>query len=270
MIAVNGDIPCWRFHYDRLRRGLQALAIPLDNQILARQMRAVLASGMLVGEKVSADKERVIKLMVTRGEGGRGYQIPTRVNANLITTFSTMPSDRSMAKGVKVHYCQQPLFPQPLGGIKTLNQLVYVLASRERLGSCYNEGLLFNDRGQLIEATARNVFLVDSRMRLLTPKLDQCGVEGVMRRLVIDIIAPELNIAVEQTTITKTDIMNARELFLTNSVTHIWPVVDCGRRQWSRGSVTMAIQHRLAHFLQHEKRLCYSRHDAMNARALSQ
>ena len=54
MIAVNGDIPCWRFHYDRLCRGLQALAIPLDNQILARQMRAVLASGMLVGEKVSA------------------------------------------------------------------------------------------------------------------------------------------------------------------------------------------------------------------------
>ena len=262
MLFIGEDIPLWQLHYDRLCRGLMALAIPLKPSLLARQMQAVLASGK------SVESERVVvKLIVTRGQGGRGYQSPEQIKPNLITIFTPLLPDVLSDKGVKVHYCQQQLPPQPLPGIKTLNQLTYVLASQERLHCDYKEGLLFNRQGQLIEATARNVFLVDENKILLTPKLDKYGIDGIMRRLIIDTIAPALDINVKQTVIRKADIVNAREIFLTNSVTQIWPVIGCDGRQWHQGSITMAIKHAVSRFLQNENRFCYRQHKAMRVAA---
>ena len=258
MLAVGEDIPFWQLHYDRLCRGMQALDIPLELPVLTRQMRVVLDSiNLMESERV------VVKLIVTRGEGGRGYQSPEQIKPNLITLFTPLLPDVLTEEGVKVHYCQQLLPPQPLPGIKSLNQLTYVLASQERLHSDYAEGLLFNKQEQLVEATARNVFLVDKNKTLLTPKLNRYGIEGIMRRLIIDTIAPALDITVRQTAINKADIVNAQEFFLTNSVTQIWPVVGCEGRQWCQGPITMAIKHAVSKFLQNEKRFCCREHTAM-------
>ena len=58
MVATGEDIPLWRFHYDRLCRGLLALAIPLEVATLARQMRAALSSGKFVVRAVWACDQR--------------------------------------------------------------------------------------------------------------------------------------------------------------------------------------------------------------------
>ena len=259
MLLKDGDIRLWKLHYERFQRSLSALAIPLELSALAMQMRRV-----FYAIEKAALEQAVIKLIVTRGEGGRGYQSPTQVNPNLIAIISHFSPNPSMDKGIKVHYCHQQLSPQPLSGIKTLNQLAYVLASDERSGSDCMEGLLFNHQDQLIEATARNVFLVDDNRRLLTPRLDQCGIEGVMRRLIIETIAPQLGIEVKQMIVTRADIVNAKELFLTNSVTHIWPVTRCEDKILQQGPLTVVIKNNLLRFLNNEDHLSYSQHAEMH------
>ena len=117
MLAIGEDIPLWQLHYDRLCRGLMALAIPLELPLLARQMQAVLTS------RKSLKSEQVIaKLMVTRGEGGRGYQPHEKIKPNLITILTPLLPDVLTDKGVKVHYCRRQLPSQSFPGIKTLNQ----------------------------------------------------------------------------------------------------------------------------------------------------
>ena len=126
MLAIGEDIPLWQLHYDRLCRGLMALAIPLELPLLARQMQAVLTS-----RKSLKSEQVIVKLMVTRGESGRGYQPHEKIKPNLITILTPLLPGVLTDKGVKVHYCRQQLPSQSLPGIKTLNQLTYVLASQE-------------------------------------------------------------------------------------------------------------------------------------------
>jgi 4-amino-4-deoxychorismate lyase len=239
MYLSNRCIPLWQYHYERLQYGLKRLHISLDTQLLKDSLQKLLKY---------SDPDGVIKLIVTRGQGGRGYS-PDGVDNPMISIMFLPVSTKLIEdnankaeQGVNVHRCIQTL-PEcvALSGIKTLNQLPYVLASQEVRQADCDEGLLCNDDGFVIEATARNIFCVNNG-EIYTPQLNKCGVAGVIRRLLMEKLASRLSLNIHERPITMNELVAANEVFLSNGVTHIWPVKAFGKTRWQPGPITRKIQ----------------------------
>ncbi len=241
LAVVNRKIPLLDRHISRLEQGLAVLKLPADVELIKKHL------GMILN--LALPNFAVAKLIVTRGESGRGY-LPVQSTPNIL--LQVFASDFQIRDRVLVHSCRQTLGHQPeLAGLKTLCALPYVLAAAERVGTHFDEGLLFDQNGSLVEATARNVFIVVDNT-LITPNLDACGVNGVMRAYVMDWAASE-KIDVLEKMIHKSDLDEASELFLTNSVTGVWSVrawYDSNdrapRREWPMGLMAKKLQKHLS------------------------
>lgn len=247
MRVNGGDIALWQLHYERLAHGLQRLHIEVKKSDLVLHLRATMAA---IGQQ-----QGVLKLMVTRGEGARGYCPSGNENTTLISQFTPLNDDffvsnqQYQQQGIQAHYCDMPIpINETLAGIKTLNQLPYVLASHERQGTQAREGLLFTGQGRLIEATARNIFLVKGNT-LYTPPLNECGVAGVMRRLIIETIAVNQGLDVYEMPLMKKNLLLADEVFLSNSISQVWPVISCDDHTWVLGKIAQRIQSAIDEFI---------------------
>jgi 4-amino-4-deoxychorismate lyase len=125
-----------------------------------------------------------------------------------------------------------------LAGIKHLNRLEQVLARAEWHDE-FAEGVMRDNDGDVIEGTMSNLFLVRDGV-LVAPDLAHCGVEGVMRSLVID-SARRLGRIVRIGRVTPDDLAQAGEIFLTNSLIGIWPVHTLDRQVEGQGAVRYAV-----------------------------
>jgi 4-amino-4-deoxychorismate lyase len=214
--VVDGKARHWHRHAARLRSGCERLGIALPDEA---QMKAE------IGPLLRHGKNAVLKIMITRGAGGRGYRpdpsaIPTRIAA--LHDWPEFPPDW-LTDGIDMWVCRTRLGHNPaLAGIKHLNRLEQVSASREWPDDHYAEGLMLDEAGLVIEGTRSNVFVM-SAGRVLTPDLRQCGVAGVMRAIVCDAF-PQLGTAVEQRPLSLDEVLAADELFVCNSIIGIWPV----------------------------------------------
>ncbi|MFT7388335.1 MAG: 4-amino-4-deoxychorismate lyase [Candidatus Endobugula sp.] len=251
MLVSNTDVDLWEYHYQRLIVGLERLHIVVDPPSLYQHMLTSLEAISERQQNAQSTSEEtykgVWKLMVTRGQSQSGYMPDNNARPTLITVYKPLSADffdkngRFSQQGVAVHYCRERLpTSQTLAGIKSLNQLPYVLASRERQALDVQEGLILDNDGWLIEATARNVFMVKGR-KLLTPRLDQCGVAGIMRRAIIE-RARHLGISVHEIEVSVIALEQSDEVFLSNSISGIWPVTECEARHWRVGTVTQQLQ----------------------------
>ena len=98
------------------------------------------------------------------------------------------------------------------------------------------EGLMCDYTDNLIEATASNIFIVDANI-LQTPDLSKAGVEGVMRRRILQ-LAQETGIKTQILSIPVQKLQDADEIFLCNSLIGIWPVRQIGKMRFGIGPIT--------------------------------
>ena len=203
-------------HLQRLRQGCERLRLAQPQWNALREETQILAK----------DAERaVLKILLTRGQGGRGYRIAERSSTNRIIIRYPFPHypEHFYRHGVEVRMCDTRLAANPqLAGIKHLNRLEQVLARSEWQEESIAEGLMMDHNGHIVEATMSNVFLVGNG-RLCTPDVKTCGIAGIMRQQVLD-MAQDLGISHDITEVKKSDLLTASEIFLTNSVIGIWPV----------------------------------------------
>lgn len=215
-IAVRGGRPL-RFerHLARLSRGAARLSLSLPSAELLRAE---------VGRMCAGSERAVLKIVITRGRGERGYASDRSATPTRALRLSPWPERPAFSArdGVDVRLCAARLGRNPLlAGIKHLNRLEQVLARAEWRDE-YAEGLMRDDDGALIEGTMTNVFLVRNGV-LVTPDLSECGVEGVMRAEVLD-TAPALGVTIRAGRVTLDDLAHAEEVFVTNSIVGVWPV----------------------------------------------
>jgi 4-amino-4-deoxychorismate lyase len=189
-----------------------------------------------------APGEAIVKVMVTRGVAGRGYACPQEVLPTRIVAAFPVPAAAGAAQeGVRVRKCDLALAIQPrLAGVKSLNRLENVLARAEWRDPEIREGLLADAEGRLVEGTMSNVFFV-RQATLVTPELSRCGVNGAQRERVLD-LARAAGIACEVRDAGFRELLEADEVFLTNSIIGIWPVVALDERRWPPGTVTRRLQ----------------------------
>ena len=226
-------------HLDRLAAGCRRLQINLgDIGIIRREIESAIAG----------TEAALLKLIVTRGEGrARGYAFSGTESAARFLFRYPSPSSPA-AEGARVRIANMRLGENAtLAGMKHLNRLEQVLARAEVSSADADELLLFSSSGRLACGTMSNVFLVlDGRLK--TPRLDLCGVEGVMRRVVLR-EAARGGIAAEQTELSAADLANAAEVFITNARIGIWPVARIGDRPLSPGEITRRLQALIAPML---------------------
>lgn len=216
-LRVRAGQPCqWRRHLERLTAGAGRFGIqPPDPDLLAAETLSL----------AQTLDEGVLKLILTRGSGGRGYRPPESSAPRRILLTYPLPPDleSSWRAGVRVRYCQTPASVNPaLAGVKHLNRLDSVLARREWKDPSITEGLMCDPSGWIVGGTMTNLFLWDGE-RLLTPPVDRSGIAGTVRALTLD-LAAQMGIDCLTTGLAPADLEQACGLFLTNAIAGIWPV----------------------------------------------
>lgn len=228
----RGELPLLSLHLSRLARSLARLDIDIDIRVLEKNLEVYL------GELKRLDVDSgILKILVSRGVGGQGY-IPPLPNPSIATTlFSVVPQILAKSPPQSLVLLHSRLSQNPvLAGLKHLCKLEYVLAARELLqlksDDC-SEGLLLDTEGKVVESLHHNIF-VSSNGQLLTPQLKLAGVDGVMRRLLIDEFAPMLNIDLQECDLYPDDLLHAEEVFICNSVRGFTPIKQFQNKTWQR------------------------------------
>lgn len=239
-----GRVPLWSLHRDRLMASALKLGIPLDIEQIELQRQQILSR--------APGADGVLKLLVTRGPGGRAYLPPEQPLVSYCWQLlpGARPAWQSGQNGIVLYECAHRLGDNPaLAGMKHLNRLEYVLARME-WGEDYPEGLLMDVHERVIEGTLSNVF-IRRQDGWRTPRLNRNGVAGVMRRLILEQLAPALELNVVEGEITRADLVGAKECFVCNSVFGIWPVIGLagGGESFQIGPETRQLQQRLAEWL---------------------
>ncbi|MGB1383086.1 MAG: aminodeoxychorismate lyase [Porticoccaceae bacterium] len=203
-------------HLARLCEGAKILSLPIDSELVLKFINLFI--DQLHAESVT---DGVVKIIVTAGEGGRGYQSPTAIKPTIICSYSNLPAGLSdfRSQPLSVRYCQHRLSDhQALAGIKHLNRLDQIMARSEWDCERYQEGLMFNASGQLIEATSANVFVKNRAGDWLTPDLKKAGIKGVMRAVMIEEIFPACNIPISIADVDGVHLEQCQVLLLGNSI----------------------------------------------------
>ena len=227
----NGRAPAWPLHLQRIASGAEVLGLELDKAVLEAYLDSALS---LAGQAQLSDI--VIKMLVTRGDGGRGYLPP--VTAKLRTILIIKPYQATLDVDVELKNCAYRLNHNPtLAGIKHLNRLEQVLTARSANLNAHQQGLVFDIDDRIIETLHHNLFLVKNG-GLLTSELNLCGVAGVLRRAILEQFAPKLGLATSVADVYEQDLQTADEVFICNSVHGITPVRQWQDCVWSRGEIT--------------------------------
>lgn len=235
MRGHRGGVPWWDAHWARLERGAGRLGLALPRAALVRDEAVRLLDG----------GDAVLKLLLTRGDGARGYAPPRNAKPTWILSTHPLPAP-PRAGGLVLRWCDTRLAHQPLlGGIKHCNRLEQVLARGEWPapgepgGDAFDEGLVCDADGQVAGAIAANVFVFRDR-QWRTPPVDRCGVAGTCRAWWLrEAGAVEAPLA-------PADVEGADAVVLCNAVRGILPVARLDGREWPRHPAVAAVARRLA------------------------
>lgn len=189
----------------------------------------------------------VLKIVLSRGESGRGYRPEGRACDRMLQIKPMPDLSRGLwTHGIDVGWSKVLLAIQPkLAGIKHLNRLEQVLASRD----CpldRHEVVMCDAEGRVTCGTRTNLFFVIDGI-LVTPDVALAGVAGMMRDKVVE-LARRSGVGCEIGLISPDEVRHASEAFATNSLVGIWPVRRVGSLGLeTAGPVTQALRERLQH-----------------------
>jgi len=240
MLFSAGVVPLWQRHSSRLVADAPVLGLSISQISLDDNLAKFID---LLGQQ--SQSSGIIKLTVTAGSGGRGYASPANLAPQIICQFSPLPDrlEQPRREGVALTQCQYPLPANPvLAGIKHLNRLDQILARAEWADE-YADGLMYSQAGLLIETTCANIFVKTGDNGWITPKVDQAGVRGVMRGLLLQELFAKTGLPVSEGEISRQQLATASELFICSSIRGLLPVTEINDLgHWAIGADTKMLQ----------------------------
>ncbi|QEP43667.1 aminodeoxychorismate lyase [Ectothiorhodospiraceae bacterium BW-2] len=231
-VRISGGSVCWLpSHCQRLWRGFERLQLPLASFDLAMDELRQLAEQLGDG---------IIKLIISRGSGGRGYALPVPPQPQRILLTRPLP-DYPLSRPARLFCCQTRLGQQPLlAGLKHLNRLEQILA-RSEWGDEYDEGVVCDQRGAVAEGVMSNLFWVNHG-QLQSHPLHDCGVHGVMRQQVLTYIEQQQWPFSWSSQISMAQLAQMEEIFICNVAMGVWPVGEIGGRAMRLGPFGAALR----------------------------
>ncbi|NOZ68212.1 MAG: branched-chain-amino-acid transaminase [Deferribacteres bacterium] len=228
----NGKVFRLSEHVDRLYRSAKAilLEIPLAKEDMER--------AVIETVKVNAKDSGYIRLIVTRGEGPLGIDPLQcgRPSVIIIVSGIQLYPDEYYQKGIEiVTASSRRISPDSLDPrIKSLNYLNNIMAKLEARQAGCLEAVMLNREGFVAECTGDNIFIVKNK-ELFTPPSYHGALDGITMRTVIE-IAGSLDIRTCEAALTRYDLYNADECFMTGTGAEIAPVIKIDGRQIGDGT----------------------------------
>ena len=221
-------------HLDRLKTGCRRLYIPFPGSELLT---------MEAKELSKYSSKAVLKLILTRGSGGRGYRQPDLIQTTRVLSlypYPDYPEDYN-EHGISARICQTRLGLNPvLAGIKHLNRLEQILARAEWTDEAIQEGIMLDINGHVIEGTMTNLFYLKNKT-LHTSLLNQSGIAGIMRSIILK-VSSDHGLAIIEHSFTTGELLLADEMFVCNSIIGIWPIKKVANSFFPVGKITRQIQ----------------------------
>src|SRR5438876_6915109 len=229
--AYNGRVFKLKEHIDRLFCSAKAilLTIPMSH---AEIMRAVVAACRL--NKI---QNGYIRLVVTRGVGTLGLNPRSCKNPSVICIadkIQVYPAELySRGMDIVTVPTVRNLHSALNPAIKSLNYLNNILAKIEANNAGVEEAVMLNAEGFVSECTGDNIFVIKEG-QLMTPPLSAGALYGITRRVVME-IAEESGLKVTEPNLTRYDLFNADECFLTGTGAELVPIVKIDGRVIGEG-----------------------------------
>ncbi len=219
----------WNRHLNRLKNSCSVTKIKFPSKkMLTNHKNKILMKSYDEGMR-----EGVLKIIITRGVGGRGYRYEKDITPTII--FLTFPYNRIdhefYEKGVKLRFCNSSIFSNTqLAGLKHLNRMDSVLARSEWDEKDFFEGVMVDDSNNIIDGTMTNIFFSKNN-NLYTPFIKNSGLNGVMRQVVIEKSKLFFK-TVKEIQIKKQSFKKYDEMFITNSVIKVVPVKNLQAKKY--------------------------------------
>jgi 4-amino-4-deoxychorismate lyase len=229
-VARDNQILFWPRHYSRLEIGCVKLNInKIDEGILLSDIKKAF--------ELSSKKNCIVKLILSRGDSLRGYGYRDDIEPVRVVIVSEMYQPL-FNKEFSLEYATSGYHSNPqLAGIKHCNRLEQILA-RSNLSS--NEAIMLDEKENIISVTQGNIYYIFGN-KLLTPKLDCCGVVGSRRSLILE-LAMSLKMEALESNISINQAQKADEVFISNSVIGIQPVHSIESYKLGKNPLTEKIQ----------------------------
>ena len=122
--------------------------------------------------------------------------------------------------------------PGLLSGLKSNNKAIQVMGSIFAKENGYDNCLVLNTNKNVIEALNGNLFLVKDN-HIKTPPLSDGCLRGVMRKQVLELLLKDVNLNVEEASISPFELQKADELFITNVIKGIKPVTQYRKKTFN-------------------------------------
>lgn len=227
MRMLDGKVMFFKYHMDRLFKGMQALKIDyhraFDAEFVASEIVALARANKIY-------KNARIRFSVFREDGG--WYTPEKNTFNYLIEIQGLNEDAYIVERgliVDVYKDVRKDF-SALSHLKTSNALPYVLAGVYRKENNLDECILLNSHNNIVESISSNVFLIKEN-KAYTPAITDGCIDGVMRKVVIDLLK-ELDITVAETSLPANLLEHADEIFLTNSLKGVQSVVGIGLKRY--------------------------------------
>lgn len=209
MQVRGGSIQLWPLHLQRLQHSVSQLGFgTVDWDALQQQAQAAITA-----------PDQVVKVLISRGEGGRGYAAADVTAPGIYISVSPMPNyQQAQQQGIHLGIASLKLAVQPLlAGLKHNNRLEQVLLKQELAATEYDDLLVLDQQGFITEASAANVFLHrDGAWH--TPELLRAGVAGVMRQHILQ------QVSITQVNWGISELASVDAIFICNALMGIVPV----------------------------------------------
>lgn len=228
--AYDGVVFRLKEHIDRLFETLHTLLI--DPKMSKKEM----IEAVIVTLKANKIKNGYIRLIVSRGDGDLGLD-PRKCfgkpNVIIIADNIALYPAVLYEKGMEIITVAtaknnvNALNPQ----LKSLNYLNNILAKIEATHCGYNEAIMLDSNGYIGECTGDNVFIIKKGV-LRTPHLSQ--LEGITAQAIMD-IAERMKVKIQRGYVTRHELYNADECFLTGTAAEMIPIVKVDARTIGSG-----------------------------------
>lgn len=231
MLLVDGCVPLFHLHETRLSESAQILGYKLESDFF-NVLRLRIQT--LINAQQSTNCGR-LRLSIFRK--GSGTYFPEQQDVDSLIEFIPVASGQLLQMAPHLIIDVYPHHRKPintLGGLKTSNALLYILAGAWSREQQLSDAVILNEKGRICETVNSNLFII-KHDEIWTPPLSEGCLTGVMRAYVLNLIRA-LNVTVKEIPLEISALDTADEVFLTNGYWGIQPVMGYKRQRYFKKS----------------------------------
>jgi len=217
MKMKNGQLLSDNEHFARLWKGMTVLQFAIPKHFDPEKLQEEI---VLLARKNQHEKAARIRITVFRGDGGL-YDAVDHIPHYIIQTWKLPDGNGELnSNGLDIGICTSVRKScDMLSNLKTNNYLPYVIAALEAKKQKWNDAIVLNSFGRICDSTIANIFFIKDEV-VYTPALNEGCVAGVFRKYIIDQM-PASGFTCKEKECTIEELLNADEIFLTNSIYNI-------------------------------------------------